>query len=141
MEHFIKLRAVGLNPADGFRLLADFNGVVLSGKELENDWGYEFVTWERSFDHSGLGDGNYYADDYEAAKEGFAIRSRMIERNRIFTIEQLSALSHCLNHYLIDSPAPTIKEDSILAQSERQIAYAVEEEITEQSQDESQLNM
>ena len=29
---------------EGFRLLADFNGVVLAGQELEADWGYKFVT-------------------------------------------------------------------------------------------------
>ena len=37
--------------ADGlhgdFRLLAEYNGVVLAGQELERDWGYKFVTWRR----------------------------------------------------------------------------------------------
>ena len=40
-----RLEAAGLH--EDFRLLAEFNGVVLAGQELERDWGYKFVTWRR----------------------------------------------------------------------------------------------
>ena len=31
--------------SEKFHLLADFGGAVLAGRELENGWGYQFVTW------------------------------------------------------------------------------------------------
>ena len=52
------LAAEGLH--EGFRLLADFNGVVLAGQELEDDWGYKFATWRRSPDHTAVASGNYF---------------------------------------------------------------------------------
>ena len=40
-----QLKADGLH--ENFRLLAEYNGIVLAGQELERDWGYKFVTWQR----------------------------------------------------------------------------------------------
>lgn len=37
------LKANGLS--EDFRLLADFGGAVLAGREREPGWGYQFVTW------------------------------------------------------------------------------------------------
>ena len=40
------LEAKGLH--EEFRLLAEYNGVVLAGRKLEESWGYRFVTWRRN---------------------------------------------------------------------------------------------
>ena len=45
------LPAEGLH--EGFRVLADFNGIVLAGQELEDDWGYKFATWRPFHGRSG----------------------------------------------------------------------------------------
>ena len=60
---------------EGFRLLADFNGVVLAGQELERGWGYQFVTWARSPDRTSVAHGHFYDGDdtYEAAKGGLIV--------------------------------------------------------------------
>ncbi|MDE6590094.1 MAG: hypothetical protein K2K53_07090, partial [Oscillospiraceae bacterium] len=50
-----RLEAAGLH--GGFRLLADFNNVVLAGQYLGEDRGYQFVTWQRSFDRTGVAQG------------------------------------------------------------------------------------
>ena len=78
------LKAVGLH--EGFRLLADFNGVVLAGQELEQGWGYKFVTWARSPDRSAVAHGHYYdgGDTYEAAKLDFACRAGLVQENRLY---------------------------------------------------------
>ena len=64
------LEAVGLHGE--FHLLAEYDGVVLAGQELEGDWGYKFATWRRSPDGTALDHGNYYHNDYEEAKLNFA---------------------------------------------------------------------
>ncbi len=37
-----------------YRLLAEYGGVVLAGKEMERGYGYQFVTWSRDQDGRGL---------------------------------------------------------------------------------------
>jgi|SRR5450759_5254839 len=32
---------------EDFRLLAEFNGIVLADRETEKNYGYKFVTWQR----------------------------------------------------------------------------------------------
>ena len=75
-----RLEAVGLS--EDFRLLAEFNGVVLAGQELERDWGYKFVTWRRDGNGTGVAHGNYYHNDYDGAKLDFACRTKGSPRKR-----------------------------------------------------------
>ena len=81
-----------------YRLLADFNGVVLAGHPTR--YGVQFVTWERSSDQTSLGSGHYYgpgggADSYTAAKRDFATRSGLIPRSALFDQKQLIEIYHC----------------------------------------------
>ena len=50
------LHASGLS--EKFHLLADFGGAVLAGRELENGWGYQFVTWIWDHDRTGVSHGH-----------------------------------------------------------------------------------
>ena len=54
------LHASGLS--EQFHLLADFGGAVLAGRELENGWGYQFVTWIWDYSRTGVSHGHYYDD-------------------------------------------------------------------------------
>ena len=92
------LEAVGLH--EEFRLLAEYDGVVLAGQELEGDWGYKFATWRRSLDGAGLDHGNYFHNDYEAAKLDFACRSGLVQYTRQFTDGQLTELYRCIHETL-----------------------------------------
>ncbi len=81
-----------------YRLLADFNGVVLAGHPTR--YGVQFVTWERSSDRTSLGSGHYYgpgggADSYTAAKRDFATRSGLIPRSALFDQKQSIEIYHC----------------------------------------------
>lgn len=96
MEAAPQLTASGLT--GDYRLLADFNGVVLAGHPTQ--YGVQFVTWERVPDRSGLNAGNYYGpsggtDSYTAAKRDFATRSGLIPRSALFDQKQLLAIFHC----------------------------------------------
>lgn len=117
--------------ADGlhgdFRLLAEFNGVVLAGQELERNWGYKFVTWRRDGDGSGVAHGHYYHDGYEAAKLDFACRSRLVQDSRQFTDEQLTELYRCIRETL-DSGCPITKErEKILTVAADRIEHSVDD--------------
>ena len=128
-----ELKADGLH--EGFRLLAEFNGVVLAGQELERDWGYKFVTWRRNGDGTGVAHGNYYHNDYAGAKLDFACRSGLVQESRQFTDEQLTELYRCV-HETLDSGYPITRErEKLLTAAAEQIEYSVDdlEERVEQS--------
>ncbi len=86
------LKAEGLT--GDYHCLSEFNGTVLAAKSSE--YGFEFVTWERTFDNKGVTQGNYYSD-YSAAKEGFATRSGLIDKNKVFDVEELESIRKCVN--------------------------------------------
>ena len=88
LENAPPLKADGL--ADGYRVLAEFNGTVLAGTETL--LGAQFVTWARDYDRSGVNNGHYYMEDYQGAREDFALRSGLVARERVFDREQLEGL-------------------------------------------------
>ena len=83
--------------SDNYRCLSEFNGTVLAAKNTE--YGFEFVTWDRSYDNQAVCQGNYYKD-YEAAKENFATRSGLIDKDKLFSDEQLEQLRYCVKFAL-----------------------------------------
>ena len=87
------LHASGLS--EKFHLLADFGGAVLAGRELENGWGYQFVTWIWDHDRTGVSHGHYYEEDFQGAKQDFAVRSGLISKAQLFSPEELTQL-YCL---------------------------------------------
>ena len=117
------LEAVGLH--EEFRLLAEYNGVVLAGQELEQDLGYQFVTWRRNYDRTAVVHGNYYYNDYDGAKLDFACRSGLVQKSRQFTDEQLTELYRCI-HETLESGYPITRErEDIL----RSVAERIEDSV------------
>ena len=101
------LKAEGL--ADGYRVLAEFNGAVLAGKETL--LGAQFVTWARDYGRKGLNNGHYYMEDYQSAKEDFALRSGLVARERVFDREQLEQLRQVVQGFLYgEGPASCQQE-------------------------------
>lgn len=118
------LAAEGLH--EGFRLLAEFNGVVLAGQELEGTWGYKFATWRRSPNRTAVAHGDYYHNGYEEAKLDFACRAGLVDEHRQFTDEQLAELYRCIVETL-DSGYPITRErEKTLRSAMEQIESSVD---------------
>ena len=75
------LKAVGLE--DTYKVLADFGDAVLAGQLGKK--GARFVTWEWDFDRQGVHAGHYFMENYEAAKQDFAVRAGLVESQRLFS--------------------------------------------------------
>lgn len=122
---------------EGFRLLADFNGVVLAGQELERGWGYQFVTWARSPDRTSVAHGHFYdgGDTYEAAKLDFACRAGLVDEHRQFTDEQLAEVYRCVSETLDSEYPMTTERHKLLTGISEQIQRSVDDldELVEQS--------
>jgi len=94
----------------GYVLLTEHNGVVLAAKDM-NQYGYQFVTWERTYGNKGVVHGNYYNDNYIGAKQNFAVRSGLVDEQRIFSDEQMKDIYRALDYYRCQNSDITIKQE------------------------------
>ena len=91
MEAAPQLKASGL---DGdYRILADFGGTVLAGSPSK--YGVQFVTWDWDYDRTGVSHGHYFMENYDRAKQDFAIRSGLIHKEQLFSPEQMTEIYRC----------------------------------------------
>ena len=91
MEAAPQLKASGL---DGdYRILADFGGTVLAGTPSKH--GVQFVTWDWDYDRTGVSHGHYFMENYDEAKQDFATRSGLIQKEQLFSPEQLTEIYRC----------------------------------------------
>ena len=91
-EKAAPLKAEGLS--GNYCCLSEFNGTVLAAKHTE--YGFEFVTWDRTYDGKAVCQGNYF-EDYAAAKENFAARSGLIDKDKLFSTEELERIGKCVD--------------------------------------------
>lgn len=115
MEAAPQLTGVGLT--GDYRLLAEFNGIVLAGHPTK--YGVQFVTWEWVRNHTALNQGNYYGpeggtDSYTAAKRNFATRSGLIPRSALFDQKQLIEIYHCSTETLAGTYPITDEQEKCL---------------------------
>ena len=91
LETAPRLKASGL---DGdYRSLADFGGTVLAGSPSK--YGIQFVTWDWDYDRTGVVHGHYFMENYDGAKQDFATRSGLIQKEQLFSPEQLTEIFRC----------------------------------------------
>ena len=105
---------------DDYRLLADFNGAVLAAHPTR--LGVQFVTWDWSFDHTGLNQGNYFQENYVGAKQDFAIRAGLIFKQQIFNQEQLVEIYRCCSDTLDAGFDLTAEQEKCIRGVQEQIA-------------------
>ena len=121
------LRADGLSGE--YRVLAEFDNVVLAGHRREGGYGVEFITWERIQNGTGLWQGNYYENDYAAAKQNFAIRSGLIPSALLFTPEQMAVIFDAAQNMTAEGFVSNPKQEKLLEQIMEQIEGVVPEVI------------
>lgn len=119
---------LGIGPEGDYRLLGDFNDVVLAGHPTR--YGVQFITWDRVQEGTALDQGNYYgpgvgADSYAAAKRDFAVRSGLLPKSVLFTPEQLTEVYRSI-HETLDGVYPiTDERRKLLESAARQIEDTV----------------
>ena len=123
MENAPPLRASGLH--EDFRLLADFGGAVLAGQERENGLGYQFVTWVWAYERQGVCHGHYFEDDFQSAKQDFAVRSGLISKAQLFSPEQLTELYRATDFLLEEGPELEEKQLKAIQEARTKIEYVV----------------
>ena len=122
------LKAVGLD--DTYKVLADFGDAVLAGRSCKT--GAKFVTWEWDFDRQGVHAGHYFMENYEAAKQDFAVRAGLVESQRLFSDEQLAVIRNACEFALEDDATLSYAEEKQLQSVQEQIELLLPQEEQEQ---------
>ena len=115
------LKAQGLD--ETYRLLADFNGVVLAGHPSR--LGVQFVTWDWDYERTGVSQGHYMSNHYEAAKKDFAVRSGLVREQQLFSPEYLAEIYRCVQDTLDHSYELTYDREDCLGKIQEQITDLV----------------
>lgn len=74
-----------------FRLISEFGGCLLAAK-LSKDNEIRFTTWQYTYDRTGVTLGHFYETNYKGAVADFAQRAGLVDKNQIFTEEELVIL-------------------------------------------------
>ena len=122
------LKAVGLE--DTYKVLADFGDAVLAGQLGKK--GARFVTWEWDFDRQGVHAGHYFMENYEAAKQDFAVRAGLVESQRLFSDEQLAVIKNACEFALEDNATLSYAEEKQLQSVQEQIELLLPQQTQEQ---------
>ena len=122
------LKVVGLD--DTYKVLADFGDAVLAGRSCKT--GAKFVTWEWDFDRQGVHAGHYFMENYEAAKQDFAVRAGLVESQRLFSDEQLAVIRNACAFALEDDATLSYAEEKQLQSVQEQIELLLPQQTQEQ---------
>lgn len=94
IEEAPTLKAADLR--DGYKLLCEHGNIVFAGKDM-GEHGYQFVTWQYTYDRKGVTLGHYCHNNYAEAKEEFAVRAGLIDRHKLFEPEELKEIYRVLD--------------------------------------------
>jgi len=128
------------NEIDNYKLLADFNGVVLAGHETS--LGVQFVTWDWDQDRKGVHWGHYYGQNYTGAKEDFATRSGLLPESRLFSLDQMVEIYRCIHETLEADYPITDSRRKLLEKAAEQIeqsVYNLDERVNQSNKAEIEL--
>ena len=74
-----------------------------------------------AFDRQGVHAGHYFMENYEAAKQDFAVRAGLVESQRLFSDEQLAVIRNAC--------AFALEDDATLSYAEEKQLQSVQEQI------------
>lgn len=111
------------NEIDNYKMLADFNGVVLAAHD--SGFGVQFVTWNWDQDRKGVYWGHYYGRNYEGAKQDFATRSGLMPEYRVLSPEQMTEVYRSIHETLENDYPITENRRKLLESAASQIEQSV----------------
>lgn len=73
-----------------YRKIGEYNDVVF-GATVNDNFGFMFSSWRVDDDGNGVRLGNY-SSDYISSKETFSVRSKLVDKQKLFTKEESELL-------------------------------------------------
>ena len=92
-----------------YRKFLEHGDTVLAGA-YDKERGFKFATWNQNADGTYLVYG-HYMDSYEKAKEDFAIRAGLVNKNKVFNQEQAELIFKSVNYTRDNCEYVTYEQD------------------------------
>ena len=73
----------------------DDGGTIIYDYDTPSKHGVQSVTWDWDYDRIGVVHGHYFMENYDGAKQDFATRSGLIQKEQLFSPEQLTEIYRC----------------------------------------------
>ena len=100
-------------PDDRRKVFADFGDVVLVGSAGRKI--VDFATWEWDYGRSAVYAGHFFSDNYEAAKQDFAVRAGFVNGQRLFSDQQLGVIRNACEFALEGDATLSFEEEKLRA--------------------------
>jgi hypothetical protein len=136
-----KSQVIPFKDSEKFRVLAEYNNVVLAVRDdskLGYGDGLHFVTWAYGLDRTGFDDGHYFTG-YESAKENFALRCGLVDKNKMFDETEMKLIRQGLVHLGADFPDLTAEQMTLLGKVVERIEMLVPEITEHEEMEHSEL--
>ena len=95
--------------AKNYARFYEVGNAVLGGVVLENDQ-IQYATWEIDHQSKTIRNGHYFTDDFETAKEDFAIRAGLIDCQKLFQRPDMKAVYAACMYLLVSNDALTLNQ-------------------------------
>lgn len=122
---------------EGYRIISEYGGYVLAGMQYsgkEAAHGFQFATWQYAYSGTSVEMGHYYAtwqfgtNALDMAKEDFALRSGLVNEDKIFEPELLAEMHHALVFYRDENLELTEKQEKQTKEAMEQIERLLPED-------------
>lgn len=120
VRRYFNAPELNVNGVEGFKKITEFDDVVLAGKYNGGNRGFTWVTWHYDYDRKGVCHGNYFDDDFTAAKENYYKRAGF--HKEFLSLDELSIVHDGLSTYISqNSFSPQVDEVlSIISKIEKE---------------------
>ena len=108
-----------------YRKFVEYGDTVLAGV-YDKERGFKFATWNQNEDGTYLAYG-HYIDSFTRAKEDFAIRAGLINKNKVFTADQAELIFKSVNYARDNCEHITYKQDEDLEGIAERLIYGYPE--------------
>ena len=98
VRRYFNAPELNVNGVEGFKKITEFDDVVLAGKYHGGNRGFTWVTWHYDYDRKGVCHGNYFDDDFTAAKENYYKRAGF--HKEFLSLDELSVIYDGLSTYI-----------------------------------------
>lgn len=104
-----------------YRQLAEY-GEIVFGATYSPKYGFMFSSWRQSQDKQNVANGDY-SPNYLYSKEAFAVRAKLIDKNKLFTQAEATELFKCAAFARDNCESLTYEQDRSLMELMEKLQY------------------
>lgn len=126
-EYVNKYQCAPPLPYDGvkeYRMFAEYGDTILAATYTEH--GFMFCTWTQDKKHNYVTHGDY-SQNYDYAKESFIVRSGLLNKHRLFNLEEAQDLFKSISYARSNCETLTYKQDKELKSLLQKLAWGYPE--------------